>query len=60
MQLSYRGLYYEIEPSMNVEVPGTAAVGQYRGGALRIEPPILRSSSMTAIVLRYRGSYYVQ
>jgi Domain of unknown function (DUF4278) len=57
MQLSYRGVSYEINPSDNASIPGEI-IGQYRGAVLREQhytnPPVHEF----LVTLKYRGISY--
>ena len=58
MQLSYRGVSYELNPSDNASLPGEI-IGQYRGAVLRgqhcTNPPVPE----LFITLQYRGVSYL-
>ncbi|HAZ46496.1 MAG TPA: hypothetical protein DDW76_13085 [Cyanobacteria bacterium UBA11369] len=57
MQLSYRGVSYELNPSDNLTIPGEV-IGKYRGAVVRKQhctnPPVPE----LFITLQYRGVSY--
>ncbi len=57
MQLSYRGVSYEFNPSDSASIPGEV-IGKYRGAVLRTQhctnPPVPE----LFITLQYRGVSY--
>ncbi|NJL69327.1 MAG: DUF4278 domain-containing protein [Microcoleus sp. SM1_3_4] len=57
MQLSYRGVSYALNPSVEPSTPGEV-IGKYRGAVLRRQHYTIPPAPQSFITLKYRGISY--
>jgi Domain of unknown function (DUF4278) len=57
MQLSYRGVSYEVNPSREPSIQGEV-IGKYRGAVLRSHNDMTPPAPQAFVTLKYRGISY--